>query len=735
MKRLRCADIADAVLGKTVKQCGQERLYLCPNHDDHDPSLKVNPKKDCWGCFVCGKGGDAWELAAFLARVDSGDKRAVTDWLKARGLLSDQRNGKRRGGPDQTPGRTATPQHSQGLTLARYASAKKLPIGFLKDLGLSNIYLGGQQVVRIPYRTADGFDDAVQFRLSMDGEDRFRWRTGSKPCLYGLWKLGEGKAAGYICLVEGSSDCHTLWYHGIPAVGLPGANTWTEDWSSHLQGIETVYVMIEPDNGGQAVKEWLSSSEMRYHTRIVTLAGTKDPSELYLSNPHEFRDKWGAALAGAVPWQEIERVEQTARIRELWAQCESLAVQKDILSWFEGVLGRIFVVGEGHVAKLIYLALTSRFLERPVSITTKGPSSGGKSFLVEKILAFFPPSGYYILTAMSEKALAYSDEPIKHRFVVILEATGLQGQWVSYLVRSLLSEGRISYETVEKTKDGLRPRRIDREGPAGLITTTTAISLHPENETRYFSVDVDDTREQTRKVLKAIAESSNEDATASADQEIGRFRVLQEWLAKANHTVVIPYASALAEQIEPVAVRLRRDFKAILHLIKAHAILHQATRQQDDRGRIIATIEDYRAVRDIVGGIVSEAVQVTTSQTTRQTVQAVSKANQQADRGQEDGASVKEVADILKLDVSTASRRVRACLKRGYLKNLESKRGRPYKLVVDDPLPGEAPLLPDPKALVESCSVAGDPADVPLPPPFNDPTGQDGAGPDVEEEL
>ena len=67
---------------------------------------------------------------------------------------------------------------------------------------------------------------------------------------------------------------------------------------------------------------------------------------------------------------------------------------------------------------------------------------------------------------MSERALAYSQEPLQHRFLVIYEAAGMQGDFVSYLVRSLLSEGRIRYETVEKARDGMRPKLIEREGSA-----------------------------------------------------------------------------------------------------------------------------------------------------------------------------------------------------------------------------------------------------------------------------
>jgi hypothetical protein len=142
---------------------------------------------------------------------------------------------------------------------------------------------------------------------------------------------------------------------------------------------------------------------------------------------------------------------------------------------------------------------------------------------------------------MSEKALVYWDEPLKHRFLVILEATGLQGDAASYFLRSLLSEGHIRYLTVEKTIDGLKPRMIEREGPTGLITTTTEISLHPENETRWFSVDVDDSAGQTREVLTAIAESTDEENTVSSDNEIAIFLALQEWLAGAKRQS--PYSS------------------------------------------------------------------------------------------------------------------------------------------------------------------------------------------------
>src|ERR687890_2756423 len=168
-------------------------------------------------------------------------------------------------------------------------------------------------------------------------------------------------------------------------------------------------------------------------------------------------------------------------------------------------LAKSGVAGETRTTKLLYLAVTSRLLEKPVSIALKGPSSGGKSHVVERVLSFFPESTYYALTAMSERTLAYSEEPIKHRFLVIYEAAGMSSEFATYLIRSLLSEGCVRYETVEKTSEGIRPRLIEREGPTGLIVTTTAVKLHPENETRLLSLTVTDTQEQTQAVMAAPA--------------------------------------------------------------------------------------------------------------------------------------------------------------------------------------------------------------------------------------
>lgn len=82
------ATVAAAAALKPGKTLGREQLYHCPRHDDKHPSLSLNTEKDVFLCGPCGAGGTAWQLAAFLAGVDPGDKDGVKEWLTERGLFN-----------------------------------------------------------------------------------------------------------------------------------------------------------------------------------------------------------------------------------------------------------------------------------------------------------------------------------------------------------------------------------------------------------------------------------------------------------------------------------------------------------------------------------------------------------------------------------------------------------------------------------------------------------------------
>lgn len=251
---------------------------------------------------------------------------------------------------------------------------------------------------------------------------------------------------------------------------------------------------------------------------------------------------------------------------------------------------------------------------------------------------------------------------------------------------------------------GFTTKTIIKEGPTNLIFTTTKTKVHAENETRILSLATDDSREQTARVLRELADEGHSGGDLSEWQD------LQRWLAQAEHRVTIPYARALVEKIPPVAVRLRRDVGSLLALIRSHAVLHQATRERDEHGRIVANLDDYAVVRELVAEVMAEGVGTTVSETVREIVEAV------AAIAPTDGVQLRPLADELNLDKSNVSRRLARAADGGYVRNLEDKRGKPGRWVVGDPLPETADLLPDPAQLrnaeqradQDRCGVAAD---------------------------
>jgi hypothetical protein len=410
---------------------GGEYWALCPFHaDTHPDNFSVSERG--YKCFACDKNGGLYDLAQHLG---------VQVCARAAG--------------------GSTPP-SPPITLDDYAKAKNLPVDFLQSLGLQTVHIGGQPAVKMPYYDLGGTETATRFRHALSGDTRFRWRKGSKMQPYGLWKLNMAKSAGFVVVVEGESDTQTLWHYGLPALGAPGADTWKAEWADYLTGLD-VYVWQEPDQGGNTLVGKVGAS-LPGAKVLTPRPGLKDVSEAHLLG-EDVTALIASMRAGARPYSEVkagEQVKEAARMREA---CGAIPNYPDILGEVAKVFTQLGLVGEDVNAKLLYLAVSSRLQPKPVSVAIKGPSSGGKSFTCETVLRTFPASAYYALSAMSEHALAYSQEPLSHRMLVVYEMAGLNSDFGSYLVRSLLSEGRVRYETVEKgSAMALCPSSLNAKG-------------------------------------------------------------------------------------------------------------------------------------------------------------------------------------------------------------------------------------------------------------------------------
>jgi hypothetical protein len=671
-----------------VKKNSAGWIARCPAHEDRNPSLSIAEGNDGRLLVNCHAACtvDAVVAALGLELHDlyaEGEGGGYTP-RNGRQVVQVSRLASGRGRP------------VGGLTVEQLADATDL----LTGLGCETVHYFGLPAVQIPYSDEAGEIVGARYRLVLTGDAKFRWKKGTRAStmLYGASRLDVARDAGLVVLVEGETDVWTLLHHGYPAVGLPGAGLWNEQHAARLDGIDTIYVIVEPDRSGVALVNRLRESAVRPRARLMRLP-TKDASELHLLDEGGSRTAFDAAMAAAVTLEEIDDEARRTAADAEWDRCKKLATKRNILTAFAAELRARGFVGSLDTPKLIFLVLVSRILRRPVSLVLRGLSSAGKSYNVESVLPFFPGTAYFDRSGMSERALVYSEESFEHRVLYIAEADAVAGEGLgAYFLRTLISENRLVYETVEKDGDRLVTRTIEKAGPTGVILTTTRLRLNAENETRMLALTVPDDPALTRAIMKAIARRDDEVAGSEPREA---WRALQKWLelgAERRVTDENGFLLTLANLVPTVAVRLRRDFALVRSLVFAHAVLHQARRERDAGGRVIATLEDYTEVRRLVGGILAEGVGATVSAEVRETVTAVQQVIACAPLGGMT-VNVAQVQDELRLDRRATSRRLARAVEYGFVVNKNPGRGKTAQYAIGDPIPDDIDVLPDAELL------------------------------------
>ena len=267
-----------------VKRSGAGRVALCPAHDDKNASLSIRVAEDGRVLLHCFAGCSYSEIMAALARERDGNR----DPIKRSTRCS------RRPEPVSLT--------KSRITLAALAEARRLPVEFLTALGLRNLPF--KTGIEIPYFDETKRPLLVKRRLYLDLADaeqragliKFRWPARTTLVAYGLWLLKLARRAKRLVLVEGESDCWTLWLHGIPALGLPGNESpRTTLKGEYLRGIKKLLVVQEDDRGGAAfvrnVATRLRELGFKENTSVFDMkpTGAKDVSDLYLSNPKNFK--------------------------------------------------------------------------------------------------------------------------------------------------------------------------------------------------------------------------------------------------------------------------------------------------------------------------------------------------------------------------------------------------------------------------------------------------------------
>lgn len=272
----------DVVLSRLqgVRKTGDGYTAHCPAHDDRQQSLSIGEGRNGEVLLHCFAGCRTEDIVAALGL-------AMSDLFPKKE-------------PQRTP-KTDTPR----LTLEALAADKGLPAEFLKNHGVQQ----GVHGVLITYRLMDGSPAPRQrWRTALSAKQGSAWNKGGKgaPVPYGLWMLeGMRRKSDTLVLVEGESDSWTLWYHKIPALGIPGADMAKTLELSHVESFSRILIFQEPDKGGKTfvkgLTERLATIGYEGEVGIIHPDGFKDPNELHKQDPVNFGTRFKSLMAAAEP--------------------------------------------------------------------------------------------------------------------------------------------------------------------------------------------------------------------------------------------------------------------------------------------------------------------------------------------------------------------------------------------------------------------------------------------------
>jgi hypothetical protein len=340
----------------------------------------------------------------------------------------------------------------------------------------------------------------------------------------------------------------------------------------------------------------------------------------------------------------------------------------------------------------------------PVHLALIGAPASGKSYTLSAVLRLMPGEAFHQIDASSPRALIYDAADLQHRTLVFSEADSLpagEDNPCASAVRNLLQEHRLRYAVpIRDERTGkFETQEIDKAGPTVMLTTAVR-PLGEQLGTRVFTIEIGEGADAVRAALNAQA-AIELHGTSEPDSALIAFQSMLQ--AGAPWDVAVPFAARLAEEIgrNPSATRITRDFARLLSFVKSVTVLRHQRRDRDSSGRLVATLDDYRYVYDLLG----PTYRATTSGV-RPGVRAVVEALESLRADGVSGAvTAKELGEKAGIpNRMSALRYCKTAVQNGWLVNTEIRDRAPLKLSEGEPLPPESGL-PKPEALEDAEAV------------------------------
>lgn len=296
------------------------------------------------------------------------------------------------------------------------------------------------------------------------------------------------------------------------------------------------------------------------------------------------------------PEEEKKKVIIPAEEKE---KCFQFLKKPNLLENINDLIGKSGVVGEEKSRIFLFGIASTYKMNETLHALVQGSSGSGKTHLLNTVMEFMPPEDTISLTRVTESSFYnYGQYELQNKLIGMEDFDGLEEK-AELAFRELQSKGMISSSTSGKNEFNGKIEGYVKKvfGPIASLSATTKGEIYEDNMSRCFLVAVDESREQTLKIIQYQNNKAAGVINSFKEKKIRDFlrncmRLLQPL------EVVNPFANKI--NLPEEAHKIRRLNELFQSYVKQITLLNQYQRKKDGQGRLITDKEDVKTAIEIM---------------------------------------------------------------------------------------------------------------------------------------
>lgn len=279
-------------------------------------------------------------------------------------------------------------------------------------------------------------------------------------------------------------------------------------------------------------------------------------------------------------------------------KCIAFLKSENLIKRINELIGKAGITGEHDNRILLFVIASSYKMSDTLHGLIQGSSGSGKTRLLKVISGLMPDEDVKRYTRVTDNSFYNQDEYFfVNKLLCFEDLDGLKEE-AQLAVRELQSnEILITSTSIKDSNGSIRGGERTVRGPIASLSCTTRGEIYEDNVSRSFLIAVDESKEQTGRIIRYQNEISAGLIDKKEQQAVATF--LQNCIRLLKpYEVINPYANKI--KLPEEAHKIRRLNELYQSFVKQITLLNQYQRKKDKGDRLIAEKEDLQTACDIL---------------------------------------------------------------------------------------------------------------------------------------